>query len=224
MSIVVPVRNDATALAALFDDLDRIADCTAERIVVDGGSDDESFAIARMRATHALRSRPGRATQLAAGVRCATGRWIWMLHADSRVTPEAWHALRRALAEAPAWGRFDVRLDATGPAFRVIERSMNVRSRWTGICTGDQGIFVRRDVLAASGGVPLQALMEDIELSKRLRRHARPTCIGVPLVTSARRWQRNGVLPTILLMWRMRLRYFFGASPDDLQRAYDGSD
>src|SRR5262249_4273676 len=153
-----------------------------------GGSRDDSLAIASKRADVALRAPAGRASQIAAGVARASGRWIWMLHADTRVDARAWRALLGAIERNVPWGRFDVRLDDSRAPYRLIERSMNARSRWTGICTGDQGIFVRRDVLDAVGGIPVQALMEDIELSKRLRRFARPTCIDTPLVTSARRW------------------------------------
>jgi len=221
ISIVVPVRDDADALATLLDDLDAIADLRAERVVVDGRSSDGSFAVARSRADVALQVAPGRAVQLAAGVAASAGDWIWMLHADTRVPTQAWAELRRAVRDERAtWGRFDVRLDAAGWPYRMIGASMNARSRVTGICTGDQGIFVRRDALASIGGVPLQPLMEDIELTRRLRRRARPVCIEVPLVASARRWQRHGVFPTILLMWRLRLQYYFGAAPEELVRVY----
>ena len=221
ISIVVPVRDDVVALATLFDDLDAIADLRAERVVVDGRSSDGSFEFARLRADIALQVGPGRAAQLAAGVAASTGDWVWMLHADTRVSAAAWAALQRAVRRAGAtWGRFDVCLDATGWPYRLIATSMNARSRITGICTGDQGLFVSCDALDGIGGVPQQALMEDVELSLRLRRRGPPVCIDVPLVTSARRWQRRGVIPTILLMWRLRLRYFFGASPDALLRIY----
>jgi len=221
ISIVVPARDDAPALATLFDDLDAIGDLRAERIVVDGQSSDGSFAVARSRADVALQVAPGRAAQLSAGIAASTGDWIWMLHADTRVPGQAWDALRLAVREERAvWGRFDVRLDAPGWPYRIIGAAMNARSRLTGICTGDQGIFVRRTALDSIGGVPLQPLMEDVELSRRLKRRARPTCVEAHLVTSARRWQRRGVVPTILLMWRLRLQYFFGAAPDALARVY----
>src|SRR5512139_3037745 len=173
ISIVIPVLDDAPALSRLFDDLDDIAAIDAERIVVDGGSVDGSYELAQRRADVALRSQRGRARQLIAGISAAQGAWIWMLHADSRVDAAAWRALNDAInQDGAAWGRFDVRLDDERPVFRVIERMMNLRSRWSGICTGDQGIFVRRDVLELIDGVPDQPLMEDVELTKRLRHHA----------------------------------------------------
>jgi len=218
VSIVIPVRNDASALRRLFDDFDGLG-VTAQRIVVDGDSRDESLQIAQERADIALSAPPGRGIQLSAGIAAACGRWLWMLHADSRVDAAAWNALQNALVDAE-WGRFDVRLDDPHPAFRIIERAMNTRSRWTGICTGDQGIFVRRSLLDRIGGMPQQALMEDIELTRRLRRVSAPTCIRSPLGASSRRWRERGILPTILLMWRLRLQYFLGASVDDLARAY----
>jgi rSAM/selenodomain-associated transferase 2 len=223
ISIVIPVLDDAPALSRLLDDLDGIGAIDAERIVVDGGSADGSYALAQRRADVALRSQRGRARQLIAGIAAAQGTWIWMLHADSRVDAAAWRALNDTVAQAgAAWGRFDVRLDDDRPVFRVIERMMNLRSRWSGICTGDQGIFVRRDVLELIDGLPDQPLMEDIELTKRLRRYAKPVCLAVRLRASARRWQQRGVVSTIALMWRLRLQYFFGASPDALERVYYG--
>ena len=223
ISIIVPVLDDAAALRQLLDDLDAIASCDAERIVVDGGSTDGSFDLVKQRVHLALRSSPGRARQLAAGVARARGQWLWMLHADNRVDAPAWDALRWAVeSNDAAWGRFDVRLTGGHPAFRVIETMMNLRSRWSSICTGDQGIFVRRDLLDLVDGIPDQPLMEDIELSKRLRRYAHPVCIDSPLGASSRRWQERGVVPTTLLMWRLRLRYFFGESPDTLVQEYYG--
>lgn len=223
ISIVVPVLDDASALRQLFDDLDALDMSGVERIVVDGGSRDASYSIAAERAERVLTAPRGRASQLAVGVASSTGAWLWLLHADSRVDTAAWGALQGAVtAPDTCWGRFDVRLDGSRPAFRLIERLMNLRSRWTGICTGDQGIFVRRDTLTAIGGIPQQALMEDIELSKRLKRLARPICLATPLTASARRWRVNGVVSTVLLMWRLRLAYFFGASPAALARRYYG--
>jgi rSAM/selenodomain-associated transferase 2 len=221
ISIVIPVLNDATALGRLLDDLDSILGIDAERIVVDGGSEDGSYELARERADCALRTVPGRARQLAAGIVAARGRWIWMLHADTRVDGAAWRALRKAIAsDGAAWGRFDVRLSGREAAFRMIETLMNLRSRWSGICTGDQGIFVRRDLLELVDGVPDQPLMEDIELTKRLRRYANPICIDTALGVSARRWQQRGIASTVMLMWRLRLQYFFGTPAEVLVREY----
>lgn len=221
ISIVIPVLNDAVALRQLLDDLDSILGLDAQRIVVDGGSGDGSYELARERIDCVLRSPAGRARQLAAGVAAAQGRWVWMLHADTRVDHRAWRALLGAISvDGAAWGRFDVRLSGDAAAFRMIETLMNLRSRWSGICTGDQGIFVRRDLLELIGGIPDQALMEDVELTKRLRRYSSPICIADRVVASSRRWQQRGIAATVFLMWRMRLRYFLGASPETLVREY----
>ena len=132
-------------------------------------------------------------------------------------------ALALQIQSADLWGRFDIRLSGSDPLFRLIERSMNTRSSVTSICTGDQGIFVRRDVLTMIGGVPQQALMEDIELSKRLRRYAKPARLRAPIETSSRRWERDGIVRTVLLMWSLRLRYFLGVDPERLADAYYGN-
>ncbi len=221
LSIVIPVLDDGVALAALLDDLRALRIDRDAVTVVDGGSRDGSAEIAESRGIRVLHARRGRASQLAAGVAASAGTWVWMVHADTRLSAPAWEALQWVLADAASlWGRFDIRLDGSELALRGVERLMNLRSRLSGICTGDQGLFVRRDVLELVGGVPRLALMEDIELCKRLRRLARPRCIATPLRTSARRWQTHGVTRTILTMWWLRLRYFLGESPDALVRSY----
>jgi len=225
ISIIVPVLNDVSALRQLLDDLDAIPSFDAERIVVDGGSTDGSMELARPRVDVVLLAPAGRARQLAAGVARARGEWLWLLHADTRVDASAWDALRRAVElNAAAWGRFDVRLTSPYAAFRIIETLMNVRSRWSSICTGDQGIFVRRDLLELVDGIPNQPLMEDIEQTIRLRRFAHPICIDSPLGVSPRRWQEHGIVATVLLMWRLRLQYFCGVAPETLVQQYYGRD
>jgi rSAM/selenodomain-associated transferase 2 len=224
ISIVIPVLDDAEPLARLLPELRAAAATTASRIeviVVDGGSRDASLEVAGQHADRVRTTRPGRANQLAEGIAVADGSMVWMLHADSIVGAEHLRVLNDLLTRGRhRWGRFDVRLDADGVLFRLIETGMNVRSRLTAICTGDQGIFARRDMLDAVGGVPRQALMEDVELSKRLRRLGRPFCARESLTTSARRWQTNGVLTTVSLMWLLRIRYFLGADPTILARRY----
>jgi rSAM/selenodomain-associated transferase 2 len=226
ISIVIPVLNDAQPLERLLTAL-RVpefvhANVGLEIIVVDGGSTDGSLEIAARMADLALQASAGRASQLAAGIDAAHGRLIWMLHADSGVDAGHLRALAAMLdAGRYRWGRFDVRLDAEGVLYRLIEQGMNARSCITGICTGDQGIFVRREVLDAIGGMPQQPLMEDIELSRRLRRLGRPLCARHALMTSARRWQSDGVLPTVLLMWSLRVQYFLGTEPEVLARKYN---
>jgi rSAM/selenodomain-associated transferase 2 len=158
-----------------------------------------------------------------AGARAARGGVLLFLHADTRLPPDADRLILAGLqASGRAWGRFDIRIDARHPVLAATAWLMNRRSWLTAVCTGDQSIFVRRDLFAAVEGYPAIDLMEDIALSKRLRRYGRPLCIHQPVVTSARRWESGGMWRTVLLMWWLRLRYFFGASPAQLQRVYDG--
>ncbi len=190
-------------------------------VVVDGGSRDDSVAVARAAGVRVLQCSRGRGQQLDAGARVASGSWLWFLHADSGISPAVLSEVAMLSDREPCWGRFDVRLAET-PWLRLIAAAMNRRSAITGICTGDQGIFVHRALLDAVGGVPRQRLMEDIELSRRLRRIGRPLRIRTPIRASARRWQKNGVLQTMLLMWWLRFRYFCGADVDVLDRRYRG--
>lgn len=219
ISVIVPVRNDAAALAPLLMALQKALTATDELIVVDGQSTDESALLARRYADTVLSCSPGRARQMNRGARAARGQWLWFVHADSGLDDR--HPARiRGLSKRHQWGRFAVRLSGNRRLFRVIAVMMNLRSRFTGIATGDQGIFVRRELFAQLGGYPDQPLMEDIALSGRLRGHAWPTCLGPPLRTSSRRWEQHGPWRTIFLMWRLRFRYWHGESPDCLHREY----
>ena len=227
LSVVIPVLNDAPALASVTSELLSWAENTGrslEVIVVDGGSVDEPARVLPESVRLITLTRPGRGAQLACGANAARGNWIWLLHADS-------HDLEAPLAylfdlTTPGWGRFDVRLADVAPAvaskLRVVASFMNWRSRLTGIATGDQGIFLHRDLLSEIGGLPEQPLMEDIELSRRLKQIGRPFTPQTVLGASGRRWQKSGVVRTVLRMWLFRLRYFFGASPEDLVRDYYG--
>ena len=220
ITAVIPVLNDAERLAALLDALRSFEGL--EVVVVDGGSRDDPQAVCRRFGARCLVGARGRGGQLRRGAAAARGRWLWLLHADAEVTPELAAPLVEATRLA-AWGRFDVRLSGTSPMLPIVAFLMNWRSRLTGICTGDQGIFVEREVLEAVGGVPDQPLMEDIELSKRLRRHSRPLRIAARLGSSGRRWEEAGAWRTVFFMWWLRLRYFFGARPEDLYRRYYGN-
>lgn len=225
--IVIPLCNDASALRCLMGDLRRHA-ADWPVLVVDGGSTDGGAALAREltqgRGDAVLLSKLGRGRQLRLGAlhACERGHdWLWFLHADSRVSGKLVAALER-IPDRPAWGRCDVALD-TDWRMRVIATAMNLRSAATHICTGDQGMFVHRRLLEAVGGVPGLPLMEDVELSRRLRRVGRSIRVRAPLVTSARRWQRDGVLPTVLTMWSLRARYHLGESAETLAKEYYGA-
>jgi len=222
LRIVIPVLNEGAALTERLAALQGLRAQGAQLVVVDGGSNDESWARARPWVDRLVRSAPGRGLQMNAGARDATlspAHGLLFLHADTELPDDALQAMESALNERP-WGRFDVELNAPGATLRLVESMMNLRSRLSGIATGDQALFVRTDVFEAVGGFPDQALMEDIELSTRLRKIAKPACLRQRVRTSARKWQKNGVWRTIFLMWRLRLAYFFGTEPSELARAY----
>ena len=215
--MIIPVLNDAEPLERL---LERLGDPSGfEIIVADGGSQDGSVEVARRRGCEVVSSRPGRGHQLAAGIARARAPWIWLLHADSTPADAAVRHLKGLPPDRPGWGRFSVRL-APGTPLELVAHAMNLRSWITGICTGDQGIFVHRQLLDEAGGMPRQSLMEDIELSRRLKARRRPDCRWQTIATSPRRWRARGVVRTVLSMWRFRLRYWLGADPERLAREY----
>jgi rSAM/selenodomain-associated transferase 2 len=214
VSIVLPVLNEGEAVGSL---LSLLADF--ETIVVDGGSTDDTVACARA-ASRIVESERGRAAQMNAGAAVATGDVILFLHADTSLPRDFERVIDAFASSDHAWGRFDVRLSGDHFMFRVIETMMNYRSFLTGISTGDQAIFVKRDVFEEAGGYAAIPLMEDVEMSRRLRRVSWPYCSRSRVTTSSRRWEENGIGRTILQMWWLRLRYFFGASPETLVREY----
>lgn len=220
LSVIIPARDEAQTLPALLADLAPLRAVGAELIVVDGGSSDATRALAAPHVDRLLEAEAGRARQMNAGAAVARGDYLWFVHADTRVAGESIRQLLALLAERPVWGRFDVRLSGRGFALRLIGAMISLRSRVTGVATGDQGIFVARATFAAVGGYADMPLMEDLELSRRLKRLARPRCLRPPLSTSSRRWERHGIWRTVLLMWRLRLAYYCGASPDQLAREY----
>lgn len=219
ISVVIPVLNEADTIAQTLTQLRQAGEC--QIIVVDGGSDDETVPIARLHADVVLSAPRGRARQMNAGAQAAEGEVLLFLHADT-VLPYGFPAMLAAALDNPAvvGGRFDVRLDATDWPFRMIETMMNLRSRVTKIATGDQAIFVRREVFQKIGGYPDIALMEDIELSRKLKRAGKIACLRARVTTSARRWQREGVVRTILRMWSLRLFHFLGVPPERLRAHY----
>jgi rSAM/selenodomain-associated transferase 2 len=217
ISIVVPTRNEEERIA---ETLRRLRDPeVVEVIVVDGGSEDRTVEIARPLVDRLVEAPAGRAGQMNAGARLASGEILLFLHADT-IVPAGFGAAIVAACRTAIGGRFDVELDAPAGIFRVIEWAINLRSRWSGLFTGDQGLFVRRDVFEALGGYPNQPLLEDLELAKAMKRSGRVAALRAKVRTSARRWQRLGPLRTVLLMWRIRALYFLGASPQRLARLY----
>lgn len=220
LSIIVPVLDEAAGIAAALDALAAPRAAGHEVIVVDGGSGDETLALSRVRADAAFTGPRGRARQMNAGAKQAQGDVLLFLHADTRLPGSGVERIASAVSQGATWGRFDVRIEGRSPMLYVVAALMNTRSRLTGIATGDQAMFVRRDLFERIGGFPDQPLMEDVELSRRLRARAAPACLHERVVTSGRRWESRGVWRTIVLMWRLRWRYWRGAAADELARAY----
>jgi rSAM/selenodomain-associated transferase 2 len=220
LSIVVPALDEAGGIVATLSALQPLRERGAEVIVVDGGSRDGTAALAAAHADAVIVSPRGRARQMNAGAAAAHGENLLFLHADTRLPERADALIIRALDAGSAWGRFDVIIEGRPAMLKVVAWMMNRRSRWTGIATGDQAIFVRRSVFDALGGFPDQPLMEDIELSRRLCRIGPPACLRERVSTSGRRWEARGVWRTIFLMWRLRWRYWRGESPAALAQAY----
>lgn len=221
ISIVVPMLNEAAALPRLLADLRALERQGAEVLLVDGGSQDGSAGLAAQAGWRVLQAPRGRARQMNAGAAQATGEVLLFLHADTVLPEGALAAVDQALrAPGAVWGRFDVVIEGQHPMLRVVAALMNRRSRWTGIATGDQAMFVTRNAFDAVGGFPDQPLMEDIELSARLRQRSRPACIGLPVRTSGRRWETRGVWRTIVLMWRLRWAYWRGVPAEQLAQRY----
>jgi rSAM/selenodomain-associated transferase 2 len=221
LSIIVPMLNEAPALPDLLDHLLPLRRSGVEVILVDGGSEDGSATIASCAGFEVVRAERGRARQMNAGAAAARSDVLLFLHADTRLPNGAIQLIDAALADGRhVWGRFDVAFDLRTWTMDATAFLMNLRSRLTGIATGDQALFMTRAAFDAVGGFPDQPLMEDVEITSRLRRRSRPACIRRPVLTSARRWQSRGPWRTILLMWRLRLAYWRGASPADLARQY----
>ena len=217
----MPALDEEAGIAAALAALAPLRLCGAEVIVVDGGSADRTTEAAAPLADRVIRAPRGRARQMNAGAAAAAGDVLLFLHADTRLPDGADGAIFGALASgARAWGRFDARIDG-GPMLALVSRMMNVRSRLTGIATGDQAIFATRAAFAAAGGFPDIALMEDVAICKRLKRVSPPACLDAKVVTSGRRWRERGTVATILLMWRLRLAYALGADPRALARRYE---
>jgi len=222
VSIVMPVLDEAVGVRAALERLQPLRAHGHEVVVVDGGSIDGTLDLARGLADRVIAVSPGRALQMNAAVPYAHGAVLLFLHADTRLPDGAIGQIETAFRRMPClWGRFDVRIEGRHPMLAVVARMMNLRSRLTAVCTGDQCIFVSRELFLRAGGYPEIALMEDIALSKRPRRCARMTALPGPVVTSGRRWEKNGVWRTIILMWWLRLRFFLGDSPRRLGRVYE---
>ena len=219
LSVIVPTLDEALALVPTLGAARQPG--VHELLVVDGGSGDDTVAVARTLADRVLVVPRGRATQMNAGAAVASGDVLLFLHADTRLPAGYPVMVAQALARAAVvGGRFDVRLDAPGVAYRVLGRAISLRSRLTGVSTGDQAIFVRRAVFEQLGGYPPVPLMEDVAFCRALKRTGAVACLRTSVLTSARRWERHGLARTVLLMWGLRAAYYAGVSPARLARAY----
>jgi rSAM/selenodomain-associated transferase 2 len=224
LAVVMPVLDEAAGIEATLAALAPLRARGVEVVVVDGGSRDDTVRRASALADRVIAASRGRARQMNAGAAATTAPRLVFLHADTRLPEDADRLLHGAFDTGAAWGRFDVRIDGRHPVLRVVALLMNLRSRLTGIATGDQAIFVRRDVFDRLGGFPDQPLMEDVELCRRLKALGggvgRPAFLRERALTSGRRWEQRGVWRTIVLMWRLRWRYWRGESPQALAEAY----
>jgi len=220
LSVIVPVWMEAEGVTDTLRAVQPIRAKGHEVVVVDAGSSDQTVELARPLCDRVVVSEKGRALQMNAGAAAAKGDLLLFLHADTRLPANALEHLAGFFQSRRAWGRFDVRLSGDRPLFRIIAWFMNQRSRLTGICTGDQAMFVRRDAFEAMGGFQPVPLMEDVEFSRRLCLVSRPFCIKEPVVTDSRRWQQHGAWRTIFLMWKLRWRYWRGESPESLAQIY----
>jgi len=220
VSFVIPVLNEEEGIGALLQDL-RQRYPGSEIIVVDGGSSDQTVAVAMPLSDQLLLGERGRAGQMNLGGQVANSEYVLFLHADSCPAVDAGH-LGDCLARRPQWGFCRVRLSSDRPVFRIIEWFMNQRSRLSRIATGDQMLFLRSSLFERTGGFDAIPLMEDIAYCKRLRRLGRPLVIHAPVTTSSRRWEEHGVARTVVRMWLLRLAYFLGVSPAHLWRHYYG--
>ena len=219
-SCIVPVLNEQAQIGDLLHLL-RQKFPEAELVLVDGGSSDETVALATPLCDQLLHSPVGRATQMNLGASVAGGDYLFFLHADT--SPEFDDAvLQTLLLDRPSWGFCQVRLSGGARALRVVESSMNWRSRLSSVATGDQMLWLRRDLFEQLGGYAAIPLMEDVDLCKRLRCHAKPVVIHKGVCTSSRRWESSGIALTVIRMWALRLAYSCGVAPKTLWRFYYG--
>lgn len=222
LSVIVPALNEAPTIEACLRRLASLRAHRVEVIVVDGGSADDTAELARPFCDILIRSARGRAQQMNAGAWAATGDILLFLHADTELPANADMLIRDALrpSSSHVWGRFDVRISGYVRLLRLVGKMISVRSRLTGVATGDQAVFCYREVFTLEKGFPEIPIMEDVAFSKQLRRRSRPACLDAQVITSGRRWETHGVIRTIVLMWWLRLAYVIGVPPAILSRWY----
>jgi rSAM/selenodomain-associated transferase 2 len=231
VSIIVPILNEANNLPHLFTHIAGLNPSPQQIILVDGGSNDDSFEWAQKFITdlnnsnqsainwQVIQSQAGRARQMNKGASLATSDILLFLHADTELPTHAVADIQTAMQKSE-WGRFNVKLNSRQPMLWVVSHMINLRSRLTSIATGDQAIFITRKLFEQVGGYPQQALMEDVELCKQLKAKSKPACLKTKVITSARRWEQHGTCRTILLMWQLRFDYWRGVSADNIKARY----
>ncbi len=221
ISVIIPVLNEANLIVKTLSALQSLRQAGHEVIVVDGGSHDATLSLSKPYADRLIQGSRGRSRQMNNGAKSANNEILLFLHADTLLPEGADRLILEGIEKKKkSWGRFDVKLSGKGPLFRVIEFLMNWRSRLSSIATGDQAIFAKTDLFQSVGGFPEIDLMEDIALSKILKNHGRPLCLWQRVLTSSRRWEEKGFLRMILLMWLLRLAYFFKTDPKRLAKLY----
>jgi len=219
LSIIIPTLNEEVGIITFLTKL-QVLRPQCELIVVDGGSDDETVALAESYVDDVIKSAQGRAIQMNVGAAMASAPILLFLHADTYLPDDAVERVHYALNEGYHWGRFDIKLSGKHKMLSIIAWLMNIRSRWTGIATGDQAMFVKKSLFDQIGGFTDIVLMEDIALSAKLKEKGKPSCLRSKVISSGRRWLNFGVIKTILLMWWLRLRYYLGTDPVDLEQLY----
>lgn len=219
ISIIIPTLNEEDVIQTLLQQLQTYRQQGHEVIVVDGGSHDNTRSVADSLSDKVISSEAGRALQMNNGATQSRHEILWFLHADTLIPENAIEQIQQALNKSD-WGRFNVKLSGSHILFRIIETMMNVRSCVSGIATGDQGIFVKRKVFGQVNEYSNIPLMEDVDLSRKLKKLSKPVCLKYTLITSSRRWEKNGISSTILLMWKLRFLYWVGVSPEHLARQY----
>ena len=227
ISIIVPLYNEGAGAGQMLDHL--LAVAPGRQVIVVDASDELASMAAMAELSQSISGRDcfriveaqraGRASQMNQGAAMATGNILLFLHCDTRLNPKSLDQIENAVGSGSRWGRFDIRLDAHGGIYRIIEFMMFLRSRLRRLATGDQGMFMESALFKEVGGFPDIALMEDVALSRKLSRY-RPVVIGEAITTSARRWQNRGPVRTIILMWKLRLMFWLGVSPTKLNQLY----
>jgi rSAM/selenodomain-associated transferase 2 len=224
VSIIIPVLNEGQYLKCLLESIQCWRHEGHEIILVDGGSDNKNNVSLEFLVDKKLKAPPGRALQMNEGSRHAQHEILFFLHADSNLAGNSISAIIQGLQKSKnVWGRFNIKLSGSHWMLRIIEKMMNIRSRVTGIATGDQGIFVYRKVFNQINGYANIELMEDIEISKRLKKISQPVCLTSQITTSSRKWEQKGIVKTMVLMWFLRLAFFIGVSPRRLSSIYYSS-